>query len=201
MFLGLLASDCSEFTHGRLTPARHSMAYGRAMPVVVHLVFGPQGAGKSTYARELATRVGGVRLSIDEWMGDLFGPDLTRPLNFAWIMARVQRCEQRIWVTASAIAVAGGSVVLDLGFMKVASRTAFRSRAEAAGLSVQLYVVSAPHELRRRRVLTRNTDQGATFSFEVTPTMFDVMEREFEPPTAEELAVATAVETGGGDQA
>lgn len=172
------------------------MPYRRAMQPVIHLVFGPQGAGKSAYSRELAERVGGVRLSIDEWMGELFGPDLTRPLNLAWIMARVQRCEQRIWVTASAIAGAGGSVVLDLGFMKVASRSAFRSRAGAAGLSAQLHVVSAPQALRRHRVLTRNTEQGATFSFEVTPTMFDVMEREFEPPTAEELAVATVIETG-----
>ena len=171
------------------------------MAAIVHLVFGPQGAGKSTYARELATRVGAVRLSVDEWMGELFGPDLTRPLNFAWIMARVQRCEQRIWATASAIGGAGGSVVLDLGFRKLASRTAFRSRAEAAGLAVQLHVVSAPLALRRRRVLARNADQGATFSFEVTPVMFDVMEREFEPPTAEEQAAATVIETGGADQA
>ena len=171
------------------------------MTAVIHLVFGPQGAGKSTYARELAQRVGGVRLSIDEWMGELFGPDLTRPLNFSWIMARVQRCEKRIWSTASAITGAGGSVVLDLGFMKVASSAAFRSRAEAAGLAVQLHAVSAPHALRRRRVLARNADQGATFSFEVTPVMFDVMEREFEPPTAEELALATVIETGAADQA
>lgn len=34
----------------------------------IHLVFGPQGAGKSTYSKELARKVNGVHLSIDEWM-------------------------------------------------------------------------------------------------------------------------------------
>ena len=31
---------------------------------MVHIVYGPQGAGKSTYARQLATRLTGVRFSI-----------------------------------------------------------------------------------------------------------------------------------------
>lgn len=54
----------------------------------IHLVFGPQGAGKSIYARELAGRTMGVRFSIDEWMGQLYGPDLPKPLNFSWIMEK-----------------------------------------------------------------------------------------------------------------
>ena len=37
----------------------------------IHLSFGPQGACKSTYARELASRIEGVRFSIDKGMGQL----------------------------------------------------------------------------------------------------------------------------------
>ena len=157
----------------------------------IHLVFGPQGAGKSTYSRQLATRVVGVRFSIDDWMGQLYGPDLPKPLNFSWIMERVQRCEQRIWVTATEVARTGGSVVLDLGFMKIKSRNSFLALAAADGHPTQLHFVSAPHDLRRSRVLTRNTERGETFSFEVTAPMFDFMEREFEPPTEQELASST----------
>ncbi len=62
----------------------------------IHLVFGPQGAGKSSYARQLATHIEGVRLSIDDWMIQLYGPDLPKPTNFAWVIERVRRCEQRI---------------------------------------------------------------------------------------------------------
>jgi predicted kinase len=37
-----------------------------------HLVAGSTGAGKSTAAREIAERVGGVRFSMDEWMNALY---------------------------------------------------------------------------------------------------------------------------------
>ena len=96
----------------------------------IHLIFGPQGAGKSTYARELASRIEGVRFSIDEWMGQLYGPDLPKRMNFAWIMERVKRCELRIWATASAMARTGGSVVLDLGFIKIMNRSEFEPATE-----------------------------------------------------------------------
>lgn len=53
------------------------------MPVTqLHLVFGPQGAGKSTHARKLAEAEQAVHLAIDDWMGQLFGPDLPQPLDF-----------------------------------------------------------------------------------------------------------------------
>ncbi|MDO9358564.1 MAG: ATP-binding protein [Polaromonas sp.] len=161
----------------------------------IHLVFGPQGAGKSTYARELASRTAGLRFSIDEWMGSLYGADLPKPLDVAWITERVQRCEQRIWATAAEVARSGTDIVLDLGFMKAASRSAFISRGWNANHAVQLHHVTAPQPIRRERVLARNEERGETFSFEVTPSMFDFMETQFEPPTAEELSHALLVES------
>ena len=162
----------------------------------VHLIAGPQGAGKSTYARRLADETGGVRFSIDEWMHQLYGPDLPTPLDIGWIMERVRRCEQRIWTTASEYATTGGDVVLDLGFTTVANRTEFADRARAAALPVRLHLVDAPHDIRTARVLARNADRGDTFAFEVTPEMFDFMESRFERPTAAERAVATMIQTG-----
>lgn len=156
----------------------------------VHIVFGPQGAGKSTYARRLAADDNAVRLSIDEWMIQLYGPDLPEPMSFAWITQRVRRCEQRIWATAADVADTGSSVVLDLGFMKIDNRTQFTDLARERNLPSELHFVDAPLATRRRRVLERNNDRGATFAFEVTPDMFDFMEREFQRPTTAELAVA-----------
>lgn len=158
---------------------------------VVHIVFGPQGAGKSTYARTLAASSGGTRFSIDEWMAQLYGPDLPSPIELNWLMERVQRCERQIWGTAEQIAKNGGNVVLDLGFMKARNRSAFTERAREAGISSELHFVTAPHDIRRGRVLTRNSEKGETFSFEVSPAMFDFMEKEFEAPTDPELASAT----------
>ena len=156
----------------------------------IHIVFGPQGAGKTTYARELAEELGGTRFSIDEWMGELFGPDLPRPMSLPWIMERVRRCERRIWMTAADIAKNGGTVVLDLGFMKISDRSTYRELAAANAFPVQWHFVTAPHDQRRGRVLSRNVTKGATFSFEVTPAMFDFMERQFEPPTEAERSAS-----------
>lgn len=163
----------------------------------IHIVFGPQGAGKSTYSRTLSTSLAATRFSIDEWMGQLYGPDLPKPLNFRWIMERVKRCEKQIWLTAQEIAKNQGNVVLDLGFMKAQSRAEFTALAEQAGFSCKLHFITAPHDIRRRRVMARNAEKGETFSFEVTSTMFDVMEREFESPTQDELARAVVLDSHG----
>ncbi len=156
----------------------------------VHIVFGPQGAGKSTYSRRLATEEQATHFSIDAWMNQLYGPDLPKPMNFAWVMERVRRCEQQIWATASEVASLGQNVVLDLGFMKVESRGEFMELSRALALPYRLHFVDAPHDIRRDRVLARNSERGETFSFEVTPAMFDFMEKLFQRPTDAELSEA-----------
>ena len=159
------------------------------------IVFGPQGAGKSTYARTLALSLSGTRFSIDEWMAQLYGPDLPKPLNFGWIMERVKRCEHQIWATAQQIAKNNGNVILDLGFTKESNRAEFSSLAEQVGVAAKVHYIDAPHDVRRRRVLARNSEKGETFSFEITPMMFDFMEKEFETPSDAELANATVIST------
>ncbi|WP_176059295.1 ATP-binding protein [Paraburkholderia sp. BCC1876] len=161
----------------------------------VHIVFGPQGAGKSFYARKLAESCHATRFSIDEWMAGLYGPDLPSPMNLAWIMERVQRCERQIWSVAQQIVQSGAGVVLDLGFMKVESRSTFIARASDAGIAARLHYVTAPYDLRKRRVTERNEEKGATFAFEVTPAMFEFMEAQFEAATEVELAAATVIES------
>ena len=162
----------------------------------VHLVFGPVGAGKSTYARALAARERGVRFAIDDWMHELFAPDPAPTRDFAWIMARVRRCEARIRATAADVLGTGTPVVLDLGFMKAADRATFAAWASALGHAARAHYVHAPTPVRASRVRARNAARGDTFSFEVTPQMFEFMEHWFEPPGDAELAAATVVDTG-----
>jgi predicted kinase len=149
----------------------------------VHIVFGRQGAGKTTYSRQLADKGQAVRFSIDDWMGALYGPDLPKPINFSWIMERVRRCELRIWAIAADVAQRGGSVILDLGFMKVSDRSRFATLAHGKGFAVRTHYVTAPLPVRKDRVLIRNFNKGDTFAFEVTSTMFDFMETQFELPS------------------
>jgi len=161
----------------------------------IHIVYGPQGAGKSTYSKKLANDLDGIHLSIDNWMWKLYGDDLPKSMSLTWIMERVERCEKHIWELSKDISNRNCDVILDLGFTKRQKRRLFLQLAEECGREVQLYYVSAEHSIRRKRVLDRNEKKGETFSFEVTPGMFDFMEGEFDKPTESELRDAIVIDT------
>lgn len=155
----------------------------------VHLICGPTGAGKTTFARELAAGCNGLRFSIDEWMAALFAADAPEPLTFDWAIERVTRCEEMIWQTGLAALAAGRDIVLDLGFDTRGQRDRFRALAAEAGHGVSLHHVMAPREERLARVRRRNEDGSETLAFTVTDGMFDFMESRFEPPAPEEAAI------------
>lgn len=97
-----------------------------------HTVFGPLGAGKSTFARQLSNKNNAVQLSIDEWMIQLFGPDRPKSMSLSWMEDRVRRCEKQIWSVAQQVLNVGSDVVLDLGFMRVSDRQRFIDLANEA---------------------------------------------------------------------
>jgi predicted kinase len=162
---------------------------------LIHLVCGSTGAGKTTYALELADRLGAVRFSIDEWMTTLFWPDSPQPIEAAWTLERVERCYERIWATARQVAARGVPCVLDLGFSQAASRTRFARLAHDAGLTAQLHFIDVPAEERWRRVQARDRGDGESrqLGFEVTREMFDFVEGLWEPPTEAEMRALDGV--------
>jgi predicted kinase len=158
------------------------------MSATLHVIFGPSGAGKSSYAQNLARREPAVHFAIDDWMARLFVADMPDPIEFTWVMERVERCETQIWSVAAGVMAAGTSVVLDLGLTRKGDRARVAEIAQACDLPVQFHFVTAPRDIRRARVLARNEVKGETFSMVVTPQMFDFMEGIYEAPDAEELA-------------
>jgi predicted kinase len=157
------------------------------MPATLHVIFGPCGAGKTTYAHALARREGAVAFVLDEWGARLFGPDVQGPLDFGWMVERLRRCEALIWSTAADVLAAGTSVVLDIGAMRRADRARIGQIAQEKGLSMQWHFVDAPQEVRRARVARRNATKGETFVHEVTPEMFALIEGLYEAPAPAEL--------------
>jgi predicted kinase len=157
------------------------------MTATLHVIFGPQGAGKSTYAKDLARRLPAVGFAIDDWMGRLFGPDMPEPLEFQWMMDRVERCEAQIWSTAAGVLAAGTSVVMDLGLMRRSDRQRVAQIAEAVEIPLQFHFVTAPAEVRRERVLGRQEVSGEGFRLLVTPEMFHFTEKAYEAPDEAEL--------------
>ncbi|CAN5391194.1 hypothetical protein BH10PSE5_BH10PSE5_02270 [soil metagenome] len=165
------------------------------MTATLHVIFGPSGAGKSTYARELARIEPAVHFAIDDWMARLFAADMPEPLEFEWMMARVERCEAQIWSVAAATMATGTSVVLDLGLMRKSDRARVAEIAQACELPIQFHFVTASSEVRRARVLERNEVRGETFAIEVNPDMFDFIEGVYEAPDATELRGAIISES------
>lgn len=162
----------------------------------VHLIYGPTGAGKSTYARSLAAELNAVRFALDDWMHGLFSADMPKQMEWAWLSARVQRCERQIWSTSIAILATGRDVVLELGSLRESDRSRIGEMAAIAGYHITYTFVDAEREVRRKRVMQRNIEKSASWSFDVTPAMFDAVEQIFEPPGKAELARSIHLFTG-----
>jgi uncharacterized glyoxalase superfamily protein PhnB/predicted kinase len=153
----------------------------------IHLVLGPVGAGKSTYATRLAREQNAVRLTLDAWMALLFRPDRPDEGVVPWYVERAARCVEQIWDTAQAIAQAGVAVILEIGLLRRAERADFFERVEAAGLELTLHLLDAPREVRRERVLARNRSGGPTFSMVVPPEIFELASDLWEPLDPDEI--------------
>ena len=154
----------------------------------VHMITGLTGAGKTTYAEQLALDVNGVRMSIDDWMANLFFMERSPSTDFDWFYERVQRCCQQMRDTAEQVLRAGQPVVLDCGFTNFVERAKFYDWADGLGFNVILHYLDTDTDTCWQRVETRNRQKGETFALEVTREMFDFMQTIWEAPQSEEMA-------------
>ncbi|MEZ4399780.1 MAG: AAA family ATPase [Kofleriaceae bacterium] len=166
------------------------------MTAALQVVCGPVGVGKTTYGRRLAAELRAAHLVIDEWMQDLFVPDAPVPLELAWMLPRVIRCEARILAVAGQLAAVGVPSVIEPGWFRRDERDRFRAAAAAAGLAVQVHHLTAPAEVRRQRVRARNLG-GDTLTILVDDGVFAWAEGYYQPLAADERAGAHEVDTSG----
>ena len=153
----------------------------------IHLIEGPVGAGKSTFAASLAHRLPGVHLALDEWFAALFSKDRPATDFMPWYMERKDRCSEVIWNATQRIAATGTDIVLELGLIHRRNRAAFYQRAEALGLSLNVYVLDAPRAVRLERVRRRNHEKGHTFSMVVPDHVFNIASDMWESPDEDEM--------------
>jgi uncharacterized glyoxalase superfamily protein PhnB/predicted kinase len=147
----------------------------------IHLVIGPVGAGKSTYAIGLAREHAAIRLTLDEWMSGLFSPDRPDSGLVEWYVERAGRCIEQIWRIAEAMLGLGTSVILEIGLLKQSEREAIYQRIADAGIELTIHALDAARDVRRERVLARNQVKGSTFSMVVPPAIFELASDLWEP--------------------
>ncbi len=152
----------------------------------IHLVVGPVGAGKSTFARRRCREHGAVCLTLDEWMTTLFSDDRPDVGVAEWYVERAARCVEQIWRVTRGVLRTGTDVVLEIGLILRRDREGLYERVDAFGAGLTVYVLDAPRELRRERVERRNRERGATFSMEVPPHIFERASDLWEPLDAAE---------------
>lgn len=154
----------------------------------INLVEGPIGAGKTTFALDLAANKKIPFLCLDEWIAQLFIPDRPAAAGVDWYLDRKARCLDLIWKTALEVVRGDQHVVLELGLLTVAAREEIYARAEEAGAGFVVYVLDAPVRVREERVRARNLERGKTWSVDITDAMFHRSNAWWQPPTAEEWA-------------
>lgn len=152
----------------------------------VHLVIGPVGAGKSTFAERLEREHSAIRLTLDDWMATLFRPDRPATGLPAWYRERTQRCIDQIWKMTQQLTSRGDEAVLEIGLLLRDERLHFYERVSAAGLPLTVHVLDAARDVRRARVLERNRRQGATFSMVVPLEIFELASDLWQAPQSDE---------------
>ena len=146
---------------------------------VLYLTVGLPGAGKTTWARQVAEERGMLRLTPDEWMSPLFDDSDAG--------GRRDVLEGRmIWVAHEVLA-SGSSVVLDFGCWSPEERWAIRAIAESTGAGFVLHYLSLDEDERRARARVRWETAPET-TFPMSDSDHDRFLALCRPPSAEELS-------------
>src|SRR5262245_15244576 len=117
-----------------------------------HLLSGPVGAGKTTFARSLAEEQRAVVFSIDDWMIRLFGHHMPRDV----FHARLTACMGVIYETSTRLLELGTDVVLDCGYWRREHRAHAREQLRASGAELRWYYFDVPPSERWSRLERRN---------------------------------------------
>ncbi len=160
----------------------------------LHLLIGPVGAGKTTFAREEAVRRRATFLDLDAWMVRLYGEDPRPSENVvAWYLQRRERVRALLWDTTLDILATGTDVFLELGLVAQAEREAFYARARDEDLDMSVYLVDAPRDVRRERVARRNSSPGKYVQI-VPPEFFERASDAWQAPSDAERNSVSMIE-------
>jgi predicted kinase len=154
----------------------------------LHLLIGPVGSGKSTWARHRSAHHAALFLDVDQWMVRLYGDDERPQANVMdWYLARRERVRKLIWDIAREGLRSGSEVILELGLVTAAERKNAYGTARSEDIDVRIHLTDAPRSIRRERVAQRN-HMGGPFTQVVPAAFFEHASDAWEPVTEAERA-------------
>ena len=134
------------------------------------------GAGKTTHAKALESRLRAVRFCPDEWMDalsiDLYDKD--------W-RGKIEALQ---WKIAGELLALGLTVIIEWGTWGRSERDALRLGARALGAAVELHYLSAPVDVLFDRIQRRGLEKPPIERDDLC-RWFD----KFQEPTPEEMAL------------
>jgi len=151
---------------------------------VAKLIFfcGKMAAGKSTLAKQLATRERAVILNQDELLERLFPGEVVDVPSY---LRCASRLNSAIGPHVAALLTLGTSVVLDFPGNTRSQRAWFRELFERAGAEHELHFIDAPDALCKRQLKQRSKHlpPGTPWTSEAE---FDMIMAHFLPPADDE---------------
>jgi predicted kinase len=147
-------------------------------PTRLVLICGLPASGKTTLARQLASKIPAIRLDKDQWTTEL-GLDV-------WDAEFRTRLERQLWALTQELLAQGQSVILEWGHWARVERDEKRLGARALGVGVELRYLDAPLEELIERA-QRRTASGEWSAAPMARAHFEGWASAFQPPDEEEL--------------
>jgi predicted kinase len=166
--------DKSRGTSQKIYVTYRGMNSGRLI-----IVCGLPGAGKTTLAKSLESRLRAVRLSPDEWMDTL-------DINL-WDEPRRTKIEKLQWTLAQQLLELGIRVIIEWGTWGRSERDALRLGARALGAAVELHYLEVPADVLFERIRKRGMENPPIERHQVQ-RWYDT----FQAPTSKEMELFDA---------
>lgn len=146
------------------------------------IVCGLPGSGKTTYAKRLENKLGGVRLCPDEWMNAL-GVDL-------YDSRMRDKIEALQWKLTQDLLALHQTVIIEWGTWARAERDALRVAARKLGAAVELHFLDAPVDVLFERIRQRKQEYPPIDREDLLKWA-----KSFEVPSPEEMTLFDAPES------
>ncbi len=151
------------------------------MKQALFLTLGYPGSGKSTFAKQLATKIGAVRLNSDELRRTIFTDikDIRNPINNPFVFGGLDYATHQVLQ-------AGYGVIYDANNNHLAHRQKGEEIASQLGLPTIVLWVQAPLDIARQREASR---AAAKEMIHIPPERYQQLIDSLEAPVADEQCI------------